>query len=172
MNPLATIEKAFAQSLGAQHPVRLVGGFDEPLYLPATDSRAAEIRFRSDYPSSALHEVAHWCLAGAHRRALEDYGYWYEADRGAKAQQAFESVEARPQALEWVFSRAVGCAFRVSADNLSIGIGERFREMIRAEARLFTTKMPPDGLRFAKALAKLTGHQDFLSTDHYLELPR
>ena len=172
MNPLATIEKAFAQSLGAQHSVRLIGGFDEPLYLPATDSRAAEIRFRSDYPSSALHEVAHWCLAGEHRRALEDYGYWYEADRSATAQRAFESVEARPQALEWVFSRAVGCAFRVSADNLSIGIGERFREMIRAEARLFTTKMPPDGLRFAKALAKLTGHQDFLSTDHYLELPQ
>ena len=78
MNPLATIEKAFGQSLGAQHPVRLVGGFDEPLYLPATDSRAAEIRFRSDYPSSALHEVAHWCLAGARRRALQDYGYWYQ----------------------------------------------------------------------------------------------
>ena len=172
MNSLATIEEAFAQSLGAQHPVRLVGGFDEPLYLPATDSRAAEIRFRHDYPSSALHEVAHWCLAGARRRALEDYGYWYEADRGYKAQHAFESVEARPQALEWVFSRAVGCAFRVSADNLSIGIGERFRDMIRAEARLFTTKMPPDGLRFANALAKLTGHQDFLSTDHYLELPQ
>ena len=171
MKPLDTIEKAFAQSLGAQHSVRLIGGFDEPLYLPATDSRAAEIRFRSDYPSSALHEVAHWCLAGEHRRALEDYGYWYEADRGANAQRAFESVEARPQALEWVFSRAVGCAFRVSADNLSIGIGEHFREMIRTEACLFTTKMPPDGLRFAKALAKLTGHQDFLSTDHYLELP-
>ena len=172
MNPLATIEKAFAQSLGVQHPVRLIGGFEEPLYLPATDSRAAEIRFRSDYPSSALHEVAHWCLAGARRRALEDYGYWYEADRDAKAQHAFESVEARPQALEWVFSRAVGCVFRVSADNLSIGIGEHFREMIRAEACLFTTKMPLDGLRFANALAKLTGHQDFLSTDHYMELPR
>ena len=172
MNTLDAIDKAFAQSLGAQHPVRLVGGFDEPLYLPATDSRAAEIRFRSDYPSSALHEVAHWCLAGARRRALADYGYWYEADRDAQAQRAFESVEARPQALEWVFSRAVGCAFRVSADNLSIGIGEHFREMIRFEARLFTIKMPPDGLRFAKALAKLTGQQDFLSTDHYLELPQ
>jgi elongation factor P hydroxylase len=172
MNPLATIEKAFAQSLGVQHPVRLIGGFDEPLYLPATDSRAAEIRFRGDYPSSALHEVAHWCLAGARRRALQDYGYWYEAHRGVEAQHAFENVEARPQALEWVFSQAVGCPFRVSADNLSIGIGEHFREMIRTEACLFTTKMPPDGLRFAKALAKLTGHQDFLSTDHYLELPR
>ena len=172
MKPLDTIEKAFAQSLGARHSVRLIGGFDEPLYLPATDSRAAEIRFRSDYPSSALHEVAHWCLAGEHRRALEDYGYWYEADRSATAQRAFESVEARPQALEWVFSRAVGCAFRVSADNLSIGIAEQFREMIRAEARLFTVKMPQDGLRFARALVKLTGHQDFLSTDHYLELPQ
>ncbi len=172
MNPLDTIDKAFTQSLGARYPVRLVGGFEEPLYLPATDDRAAEIRFRSDYPSSALHEVAHWCLAGEHRRALEDYGYWYEADRGATAQRAFESVEARPQALEWVFSRAVGCAFRVSADNLSIGIEVQFREMIRAEARLFTVKMPQDGLRFARALVKLTGHQDFLSTDHYLELPQ
>ena len=172
MKTLDTIEKAFAQSLGAQHSVRLIGGSDEPLYLPATDSRAAEIRFRSDYPSSALHEVAHWCLAGERRRALEDYGYWYEADRGATAQRAFEYVEARPQALEWVFSRAVGCAFRVSADNLSIGIAEQFREMIRAEARLFTFKMPQDGLRFARALVKLTGHQDFLSTDHYLELPQ
>ena len=172
MNPLDTIDKAFTQSLSARYPVRLVGGFEEPLYLPATDDRAAEIRFRSDYPSSALHEVAHWCLAGARRRALEDYGYWYEADRGATAQRAFESVEAKPQALEWVFSRAVGCAFRVSADNLSIGIAQHFREMIRAEARLFLVKMPPDGLRFAKALAKLTGHQDFLATDHYLELPQ
>ena len=81
MNPLDTIDKAFAQSLGARYPVRLVGGFEEPLYLPATDDCVAEIRFRSDYPSSALHEVAHWCLAGERRRALEDFGYWYEADR-------------------------------------------------------------------------------------------
>ena len=172
MNPLDTIDKAFTQSLGARYPVRLVGGFEEPLYLPATDDRAAEIRFRSDYPSSALHEVAHWCLAGARRRALEDYGYWYEADRDRSAQLAFESVEARPQALEWVFSLAVGCAFRVSADNLSVGVGEHFREMIRGEARSFAVNMPPDGLRFARALAKLSGHQDFLSTDHYLELPQ
>ena len=172
MNLLDTIDKAFAQSLGARYLVRLVGGFEEPLYLPATDDCVAEIRFRSNYPSSALHEVAHWCLAGERRRALEDFGYWYEADRDRSAQLAFERVESRPQALEWVFSRAVGCAFRVSADNLSVGVEEHFREVIRAEARLFVVNMPPDGLRFAKALAKLSGHQDFLSIDHYLELPQ
>ena len=172
MTTLDAIDEAFAQSLGAQYSVHLIGGFDEPLYLPATDDRAAEIRFRSDYPSSALHEVAHWCLAGERRRALEDYGYWYEADRDSSAQPAFECVEARPQALEWVFSRAVGCDFRVSADNLSFGIGAHFREMIRAEARLLAVTMPSDGLFFAKALAKVTGHHDFLTIDHYFGLPQ
>ena len=48
MTMLDAIDEAFAQSLGAQYSVHLIGGFDEPLYLPATDDRAAEIRFRSD----------------------------------------------------------------------------------------------------------------------------
>ena len=47
----------FAQS----HATRLLGGA-EPLYLPASGSDTAQLIFRDDYASSALHEAAHWCL--------------------------------------------------------------------------------------------------------------
>jgi elongation factor P hydroxylase len=99
---------------------RLMAGGDEPLYLPA-DSRCDyhQIIFRSDYAASALHEAAHWCIAGEQRRQQVDYGYWYEPDgRGVAQQRIFESVEVKPQAIEWLFSVAAGRQFRVSLDNL------------------------------------------------------
>ena len=37
----------------------LRGGGGEPLYKPAVENEPAVITFRSDYVSSALHEVAH-----------------------------------------------------------------------------------------------------------------
>tara|TARA_B100000768_G_scaffold175160_1_gene186249 strand:- start:342 stop:917 length:576 start_codon:yes stop_codon:yes gene_type:complete len=100
---------------------RLEGGYDEPLYRPKSAQQAHHcICFRADYVSSALHEVAHWCLAGRRRRRLMDYGYWYEPDgRSAEQQLQFEQVEIQPQALEWLFSTACGHPFRLSRDNLS-----------------------------------------------------
>src|SRR5690606_20822526 len=38
--------------------------------------------------------------------------------RDSQYQRQFEAVEARPQALEWLFSRAAGLPFRLSIDNL------------------------------------------------------
>lgn len=97
----------------------LEAGHPEPVYLPATKMSPARVCFRADYPSSALHEIAHWCIAGSDRRELEDYGYWYEPDgRSGARQKAFEKVEVKPQALEWIFSIAAGIKFRISADNL------------------------------------------------------
>ena len=98
----------------------LCGGYDEPLYIPQSDTQLLnQIIFRQDYYSSALHEIAHWCIASKERRKLVDYGYWYKPDgRIAAEQQLFEEVEAKPQALEWTFSVAAGIKFRVSADNL------------------------------------------------------
>ncbi|MGO3300677.1 MAG: elongation factor P hydroxylase, partial [Pseudoalteromonas sp.] len=59
-------------------------------------------------------------VAGDKRRLLEDYGYWYCPDGRDKAQQAeFESVEIKPQAIEWALSVAAGFAFNVSVDNLN-----------------------------------------------------
>lgn len=98
----------------------LVRGGDEPLYLPACDATPAQVIFAHGYYASAMHEIAHWCVAGPARRKLEDYGYWYEPDgRTQQQQQLFEAVEYKPQALEWILCKAAGFRFRISVDNLS-----------------------------------------------------
>jgi elongation factor P hydroxylase len=95
-------------------------GFDEPIYLPANgDCDYHRLVFAHGYLESALHEISHWCIAGAERRALMDFGYWYEPDgRSAQQQRAFEQVEIKPQALEWILSVACGRRFSISTDNL------------------------------------------------------
>lgn len=123
------------------HNTRLIGGAPEPLYRPATASMPAQIYFRADYPASALHEVAHWCIAGERRRQQEDYGYWYDPDgRSADAQALFMQVEAKPQALEWCFARASGLPFRLSLDNLDappdIATQREFAQRVCEEAVL------------------------------------
>ncbi len=116
----ARLERVFNQCFLDEFCTRLVGGAEEPLYQPAqTLGEYHVLHYRGDYFASALHEVAHWCIAGAERRQQIDFGYWYAPDgRSAKKQQAFECVERKPQALEWFFSQACGYRFRVSADNL------------------------------------------------------
>lgn len=102
-----------------QWNTRLVGGFSEPLYLPGSDGIPAEIQFTKDFVRSALHELAHWCIAGAERRKLVDYGYWYSPDgRNKDEQMAFFRMEVKPQALELAFSRKCKIHFEVSCDNL------------------------------------------------------
>ena len=55
----------------------LEGGANEPYYRPGSPN---VIYFSEYFVRSALHEVAHWCVAGAARRGLPDYGYWYSPD--------------------------------------------------------------------------------------------
>ncbi len=130
------LEQIFNFSFSSIENTVLMGGATEPLYLPAGMDYSAHIRlsnpchvmtekhhifYRANYFSSALHEVAHWCIAGERRRALLDYGYWYAPDGRDKSEQtAFELVERKPQALEWAFSLAAGIQFRVSNDNLAM----------------------------------------------------
>lgn len=99
----------------------LVLGGDEPIYLPAdVDNVHHRIIFARGFFASAMHEIAHWCIAGPQRRLLEDYGYWYEPDGRTDAVQAeFEKVEIKPQAVEWILSASCGFRFQVSCDNLS-----------------------------------------------------
>ena len=54
---------------------RLAGGFPEPFYKAPSADAPAEVQFTRDYERSALHELAHWCIAGDSRRLLDDYGY-------------------------------------------------------------------------------------------------
>ena len=104
----------------------LIGDGEEPLYLPAdATSSFNRIIFTRNYFASALHEIAHWCIASAHRRTLVDYGYWYFPEgRNAEQQRLFEQAEIKPQALEFLFSEACGSRFIASQDNLATGHGD------------------------------------------------
>ncbi|SEL99691.1 elongation factor P hydroxylase [Halomonas daqiaonensis] len=120
-----------------RYRTRLVRGGDEPLYLPADEATPwHRVIFARGFYASALHEVSHWCIAGARRRRLEDYGYWYLPDgRDAEQQRDFEAAEVSPQALEMLFSRACGRPFRVSVDNLGEVEVDREGFQARVEAR-------------------------------------
>ena len=133
----------------------LVGGASEPFYLPGQPN---QVFFRADYVRSALHEVAHWCVAGRCRRGLPDYGYWYTPDgRSAERQAAFFSVEAKPQAIESLFCDALNVAFAPSVDNLvhaSSDLALRtFEERIELwRARLLSGALPRRASRLIAAL--------------------
>ncbi|MCA9619631.1 MAG: elongation factor P hydroxylase [Myxococcales bacterium] len=155
----AQLEEVFERCFFASHRTRLVGGGDEPIYLPADEPGGiARVVYRHDYVASALHEVAHWCIAGARRRRLVDYGYWYAPDgRSAEQQAIFERVEVHPQALEWIFADAWGSRFELSADNLQGDArpSPRFARAVQAEkARLLTTGLAPRAARFLAALSQ------------------
>ncbi|EPQ9983507.1 elongation factor P hydroxylase [Vibrio vulnificus] len=110
----------FNQTFSESFNTKLELGGDEPIYLPAdTSVPYHRIIFARGFYASALHEIAHWCVAGPERRLLEDFGYWYEPDgRTAEVQAKFEKVEIRPQAYEWILALSAGFPFNVSCDNL------------------------------------------------------
>jgi len=124
----------------------LRGGFEEPFYKAPTESELGEIRFTKDYISSAMHEVAHWCVAGAERRKKDDFDYWYVPDgRNEEQQKVFFEVEVVPQAYELCLSLAGGIQFNISADNL----GGKEVSMARFKNEVFqkTEELLDKGLR-------------------------
>ena len=142
----------------SSHGTILVKGGEEPEYIPANGPGApARVVFAYGYYASALHEVSHWCIAGKHRRTLHDYGYWYSPDgRDAEQQKAFEQVEVKPQALEWLFSVAAGSRFHISLDNLTGGgCGDEtaFRRNVRIQAETYLREgLPARAHSFYQAL--------------------
>ena len=154
------LETVFLQSVGRAFNTILKGGAEEPLYIPARRSQPAEIHYRQDYLRSALHEVAHWCLAGAARRRRPDYGYWYAPDgRNSVQQDAFFAVEARPQALEHCFCDQLAVPFSVSIDNpgavLEEGVVADFERRVQLErAQFLENGLPGRAMRFAEALGR------------------
>ncbi len=115
-----TLADACNKSFLTQWNTKLCGGFHEPLYLPATAERSlAEIQFTGNSVRSALHELAHWSIAGARRRKLTDYGYWYSPDgRNIAEQEMFFKAEVKPQAVEKKLAELCAVPFEVSCDNL------------------------------------------------------
>ncbi len=124
-----------------QYNTILAYGDDEPIYLPANHTRPHHvIYFAHGFFRSALHECAHWMIAGQARRQLEDYGYWYAPDgRSAEQQLLFEAVEIKPQALEWVFSQACNIKFDFSFDNLNGAPGniEKFKQDVTMQMHIY-----------------------------------
>ncbi len=188
--PLATITALFETLFFKQFNTRLLGAAEEPIYIPAgvdpqepgfeTVAEYHRLYFRHDYLSSALHESAHWCIAGTQRREQLDFGYWYSPDgRSAQQQTLFEQAEVKPQALEWMFSVASGQRFRISADNLASDQGasavfcQAVVEQVRywcsgsASGILSQSDLPPRGRLMIDALADQFGCAAPLSREHY-----
>ena len=156
------LEQLFSDCFYGDFATRLEGGALEPLYRPAsTAGGTAVIYYREDFPASALHEVAHWCIAGDLRRQQEDYGYWYAPDgRDTAQQRAFETVEVLPQAVEWHFSLACMLPFRISLDNLQgeLPADSAFPDSVLARVReLCGSGLPARAEQYRKALAQHFG---------------
>jgi len=151
----------FDQIFGRSDATVLRGGAEEPLYQPDAGSGSAIVYFRHDYLRSALHEVAHWCLAGSVRRRFPDYGYWYTPDnRDEVRQAAFYQVEVRPQALEWIFCDTLGISFSVSLDNFGVTSEDIEACTFKSRVQLEKSKMLEKGLparahRFNSALGAI-----------------
>ncbi|WP_028372134.1 elongation factor P hydroxylase [Legionella lansingensis] len=162
----------FNHCFAARYNTRLLKGDEEPIYLPADEERSYHaIFFAHGFFSSALHECAHWLIAGKERRKQIDYGYWYAPDgRTAEQQQFFQKVEAKPQALEWILSIAAGYRFRISIDNLN---GppldtEAFKQAIYQHVLNYCERGLASRARlFREALCGYYGTSPYLDTEHF-----
>lgn len=151
-------------------------GHDEPIYLPSDDTtQYHRILFAHGFFASALHEISHWCIAGEERRRLVDFGYWYEPDgRSVEQQREFEKVEIKPQAIEWILTKACGRKFNISTDNLD-GDAEQIaagREAFAKNVLIQVKKYLENGLPQRAGILKqalLDYYQDNkeLKSDHF-----
>ena len=115
------VEHCFNACFGKKYRLEMLGGAEEPEYIPPRTDQTGKLIYRCDYASSALHEAAHWCIAGPARRARVDFGYEYlPPPRTPQEQDEFFRFERRVQALEWIFSDCAQVIFHPSADNLEV----------------------------------------------------
>lgn len=162
----------FNQCFSDTYNTRLVRGNDEPIYLPADDSRPYHgIFFAHGFYSSALHECSHWLIAGEERRKQVDFGYWYTPDgRNAEQQALFQRVEVKPQALEWILSFAAGHRFRISVDNLN-GVevdNEPFKWAVHSQVKQYCDEgLPLRARLFREALCAFYGRSLDLKKDDF-----
>lgn len=162
----------FANCFLSSHNTILVRGDDEPIYLPKDDnSPFHRIVFAHGFFASALHEISHWLIAGDKRRELVDFGYWYEPDGRTKEQQAlFQVVEIKPQALEWILSKACMFPFRVSNDNLNGQTADTalFKQNIYNQVMMYCQNgLPERAAHLRKALCHFYGTDLSLKSEDF-----
>jgi elongation factor P hydroxylase len=163
----------FNQCFAEEYNTKLFKGTEEPVYLPANESQLCNaIYFAHGFFSSALHECAHWFIAGKERRNLIDFGYWYAPDgRNPQQQVQFQSVEVKPQALEWILSHSCGYPFRVSIDNLNGGTcdTENFKQSIHQQVLTYCRDgLPRRAQKFRLTLCKHYKKSESLSAHEFL----
>ncbi|ADZ91422.1 elongation factor P hydroxylase [Marinomonas mediterranea] len=166
------IESVFHTCFFEKFNTVLMGDAEEPFYRASVNSQPARIEYRHDYISSALHETAHWCVAGTERRQHDDFGYWYEPDsRSLSQQKIFEDVEVLPQAYECLFQWSLGRAFRVSADNLALPDYDSTPFQNRVLEKVFSLlpNIPERVLCFASALYSLRFPNTTLTLSQHLQ---
>lgn len=169
MIKLPELTKLLNQSYLKDYQTVLIGGFDEPFYQASINGKIAEIQFSHDYIRSALHELAHWCVAGVERRKTDDYGYWYAQDgRNQQQQDEFFKLEIKPQAIEWAFSIICGVKFEASVDNLinSVEGIDEFKSSLSKQLRIYL-----DGgfsKRVSEIIRILSEHQGIANPEKYI----
>jgi elongation factor P hydroxylase len=143
--------KLFNQTFLESYNTELICCEEEPIYRPADDQHPHHrIIFAHGFFASALHEIAHWCVAGKERRLLEDFGYWYEPDGRSEQRQAeFEKVEIRPQAFEWIFAQSAGFQFHFSADNLALNNqpSDKFKQAVYQQVKTLMNEGFPERVK-------------------------
>jgi len=163
----------FDQCFASEYNTRLIKGDEEPVYLPADEQCSySAIFFAHGFFSSALHECSHWLIAGDERRKLVDFGYWYMPDgRTAEQQALFQRVEVKPQAMEWIFSKATGHKFRVSIDNLNGAESETvaFKQAIYEQVLHYCKNgLSPRAQQFRAALCSFYNQTTLLNSEDFL----
>lgn len=163
----------FNHTFYSTYNTKLELGGDEPIYLPADkEFDYHRIIFARGYYASALHEIAHWCVAGPERRLLEDFGYWYEPDGRTEAVQAkFEKVEIRPQAYEWILAKSAGFPFNVSCDNLHGDFEPdrlAFMTKVHSEVMSILEKGIPQRVAMLSESLRLHYHTEPLQPDQFV----
>ncbi|MGA1371164.1 MAG: elongation factor P hydroxylase [Pseudomonadales bacterium] len=147
------ISARFNSGPGLRHHARLEGGAPEPLYQPAAGVQPARIIYRLDYAQSALHELAHWCIAGYERRLLPDYGYWYvPPPRTASQRACFFQVESRVQGLELLLAELAGVRFHVSLDDPGADAADFGDRVAQASAAWRKAQLPPRTIEVMAAI--------------------
>lgn len=151
---------------------KLVKGDDEPLYLPADETTPHNtLIFAHGFFASALHESAHWLIAGEARRKMVDFGYWYVPDgRTEEQQELFQVVEVKPQAMEWILSRAANFRFRVSVDNLNgkETDTEQFKKRVHEQVKVYCEKgLPKRAALFHNALCQFYNRSPLLHFEEF-----
>jgi elongation factor P hydroxylase len=141
---------------------------DEPIYLPADEINPLNrILYTKDSYTSVLHEISHWCIAGAERRKKVDYGYWYKPESQTPEEaELYKKFESKTHGIEWIFCMAAGVPFHIIPNNVAAGfeISQDLKEGVYAATLNYLNHgLPVHAEQFKKSLLKHYQRESFFN---------